>query len=358
MSPGGSIGAISWRRAPAAATPPAPLAGGDGGAPHAGPLPAPLREVPRLLLQAWLGLDEPGQLRVSESDHGLRDTPGARLLIAGTRFAAGDREHAAVALLLASQQQLDAAGGNAPAPPPDAGVVAQMAGTRLHWGSCRGEGARWTGRLFGRSGLRGGAWQSAFHVVPTPAGPVHALLLQLTAEDGGPHGVAAIVKAPGNRWLGDAATRRDFFIDLSAFPRSEALVLPKEGASEEGAAAASAALREPALRLLSALSMRDAWAPLSAAELARAPPPRGAGAAKAAVAVAAKERRAKAAKAGLPRQPELPPPWAEGPPRDKTQVVTLGGDQLAAAAVARLVEWAARQEGRRPLGGPEGLPLA
>ncbi|KAI8474403.1 MAG: hypothetical protein J3K34DRAFT_493679 [Monoraphidium minutum] len=325
----------------------------------AAPLPAPLRQVPRLLLQAWLGLDGSEPLRVFESDQGLRDTPGARLLIAGARFTAGGREHAGLALLLASQQQLDGldgrggGGGGAAAAAAAAGPMAGMAGARLHWGSSRGEGAKWQAPEPGwntnpadSADAGGGAWQSAFQLLPTPLGPVHALLLQLPAPDGAAMGIAAIVKAPGNRWLGDAATRRDFFIDMTAFPRAGE-VLGGAGAAEgEGDGVQGPrplAAPEAAARALAALGFDEAWAPLDGAVLSRAPPPRGEGAAVAVAVAKTRERRARAARAGAPAQPELPPPWAEGPARDKTQVVTLGGEQLAAAARARLDAWLAAQ---------------
>ncbi len=214
----------------------------------------------------------------------------------------------------------------------------------------------------------GGAWQSAFQACDTPAGPVHALLLQLPADDGAPQALAAIVKAPGNQWLGEATTRRDFYFDLAALPRSAPLLSPdalkaiEEALSKgelvdtdapprTGAAADALALAQKVL------AMPEPPAPLSAVELARSPPPRGGGGggggAVAAVAAAQEKRRSEAKRKGAPQLPELPPPWAEGPPRDKTQVVTLAGDQLKAAAVRRLTEWVAGHEDLVPLNTPE-----
>lgn len=90
-----------------------------------------------------------------QTEYALRDTPGGRLLVAGVRVAAAGREHAAAALLICSQQQLDAlngaggAGTSAAAPSSSsspaaaAGLMEGMAGSRLHWGSVRSEGAKW-----------------------------------------------------------------------------------------------------------------------------------------------------------------------------------------------------------------------
>jgi hypothetical protein len=100
-------------------------------------------------------------LPLPQLEFGLRDTPGLRLLLAGTRVAAGRRTHAVLAFLLVSDQQLalgagsSAAAGAALAPPSaaaaalgpqaigGAAAVAALAGTRLHWGSVRAPGARW-----------------------------------------------------------------------------------------------------------------------------------------------------------------------------------------------------------------------
>jgi hypothetical protein len=194
---------------------------------------------------------------------------------------------------------------------------------------------------------------------------VHALLLQVPADGGAPQGMAAIVKAPGNRWLGDAATRRDYYFDLGALPESAPLLseaaadaaeLPEAAAGDGGAAAgagAGAAAVEAGAALHEVLGWDPSGAALQPLALARAPPPRGGGGAGAAAAAAAqKQRRAAAQKAGAPTQPELPPPWVEGPPRDATQKATLGAAHLAAAARARLAAWAAGQEGLAPAGVP------
>jgi hypothetical protein len=88
--------------------------------------------------------------------------------------------------------------------------------------------------------------------------------------------------------------------------------------------------------------------------LARAPPPRGGGGAAAAAAAAKQvQKRAAARAAGAAAQPELPPPWVEGPPRDKTQGSTLPAAALAAVARERLAAWAGRQEGAELLGEPQ-----
>lgn len=180
---------------------------------------------------------------------------------------------------------------------------------------------------------------------------VHALLLQLPADEGAPQAIAAIVKAPGNRWLGDAVTRRDFCFDFSELPKSDPMKGPEEGkaentdtsvetaavADDDMSTASAARATEVAdalagvgsgqalLQLLRGYGVKKLPTRLDAAELARPPPPTGGGAAAAEAAAAAAARRATAQRAGLPQQPELPPPWAEGPPRDKTQVGCFGG---------------------------------
>lgn len=344
------------------------------------PLPAPLHEVPQLLLQAWLGLKGPEHLKFTQTEHGLRDTPGACLLVAGTRIESGKRRHAVLALLLASKSQLNAAkdlsavAAAATSAGDPAGLMAQFTGSRLHWGSVRSPGARWQAPEPGWNtqpadsvDAGGGAWQSAFQACPTNVGPVHVLLLQLPADDGAPQAIASIVKAPANRWLGDATTRKDFYFDLQALPVSEPLLTPE--AAEAAEKEAEAAAKDPPATaegkaekgadqvaasdvLVHYLRLDDGgpFQPLNALKLARAPPPRGAAAAAAASEAAAAARRARAQRSGLPRQPELPPPWAEGPPRDKTQVVTMLGEHLVAAAQQRLAEWVARQEGLEVIG--------
>lgn len=293
---------------------------------------------------------------------------------------------------MAESAQLTAADADAAAAAAaSARTSAALAGARLHWASSRAEGSRWLAPEPGWStypadsvDAGGGAWQSLLRPCETRAGAAHLLLLQLPADGGAPPAVAAIVKAPGNRWLGDAATRRDFYFDLAALPLSapllseaaaaraleaeeEAAAADAAGSAAAAAAAAVAAARPAggesvAARLVrEALGLEERLPPLSALDLARPPPLRRGGggdaAAAARAAEAAKRRRAAAVAAGAPPAPELPAPYHEGPPRGATQKATLLPEQLRAAAAARLASWAAAQQQQEQQHDQQGGPL-
>jgi hypothetical protein len=130
------------------------------------------------------------------------------------RVAAGDRAHAVVCLVV----PLGPAGDASPL----------QDGVLVHWGTVRHLGERWRPPAAGwhtypeisRDG-GGGAWQTLMAQHEMGSEDVLVMMLQLPLE--GPvaeGGLAFVLKTGQQQWLGDAKTKKDFFLPLSNLPET------------------------------------------------------------------------------------------------------------------------------------------
>lgn len=174
-----------------------------------------LEAIGTATLKGALGLDELDYANVSYT---TTDIDGA-LSVTGTILQKGS-DKSAVVVFVATETEREAS-------------WSRLEGLILHWACSTGLGAPWTmppegwTAVPGKTVNKGGAWECSFEKQKTGNNEqMYVLVMQLpirgVLKSGGLVFVLKGSESQTDRWLKDACTDKDFFVDLGKFPVTKA----------------------------------------------------------------------------------------------------------------------------------------
>ncbi|WIA18801.1 hypothetical protein OEZ85_003484 [Tetradesmus obliquus] len=180
--------------------------------------------VGEALIKRWLGVAEKDSLPIFKETGPLRET-ACELTVCGAAVESKGRKHALLAFIIT--QGASSSSSSASKPGSGGFGVTDLPKPMLHWGTVARQGDRWQPPPAGWStwpdvshDARGGAWQTPFAEQQLPGGGVAlTLLLQLPCDGPLGHGgLSFLVKTSNNKWLGNAATYKDFWYPTAQLP--------------------------------------------------------------------------------------------------------------------------------------------
>ncbi|WIA39103.1 hypothetical protein OEZ86_005242 [Tetradesmus obliquus] len=192
--------------------------------PAAGSDRASAEAVGEALIKRWLGVAEKDSLPIFKETGPLRET-ACELTVCGAAVESKGRKHALLAFIIT--QGASSSSSSASKPGSGGFGVTDLPKPMLHWGTVARQGDRWQPPPAGWStwpdvshDARCGAWQTPFAEQQLPGGGVAlTLLLQLPCDGPLGHGgLSFLVKTSNNKWLGNAATYKDFWYPTAQLP--------------------------------------------------------------------------------------------------------------------------------------------
>eukprot|EP00879_Flechtneria_rotunda_P032499 GHRR01035715.1.p1 GENE.GHRR01035715.1~~GHRR01035715.1.p1 ORF type:complete len:549 (+),score=218.69 GHRR01035715.1:830-2476(+) len=290
------------------------------------------------LLRRWLAVQDSDSIPMQQETAPLRDT-ACSLTVCATAVKPGGRHHIVAAIVITNSSAAGSSNDNASESGSKQTLgpnAAELRSPVLHWGCVHKPGSKWSPPPAGWStwpdisyDARGGAWQTPFAEQDVPGtGPVLTMLLQIPCD--GPlrsGGLAFLVKAGGNSWLGNAATYSDFFFSTAQLPEVPVAAITGDGQVDHG----GSALAMPG----AALDMKRL------AEASPSPAPQ-----QQQHSTSISKQKHEKAKKHTQQEPELPNAGrrAKEPAKDESQVCTISITDLQATAVQQLGAWVTQQD--------------